>query len=380
MTKKEIAEIKKRFNVNKCSVDRIAGCYVDGEKNIKTTFSRSFLAMPEEEMFKYFEIFKKSLSGSIGKNLSNLEFAIRNEGPGSNHQFLLDLRNSGLKDEALLDEFYQKVIESYDFVGNYLILLIHDVYDVPMKTSDNIMMDDSSDEVYDYILFALCPVTLSKPALSYDGEENAFITRIRDWIVEKPQSAFLFPAFNDRSADIHSCLFYTAKAEERPDGFVSSVFALELPSSANTQKVTFEALIEDTLKEDCNLDAIKAIHNKLTEMVEEKKEDPEPLMLDEHQVQLLLEESGASNEALSEFPELYKAVTKEGEDIAAGNIMSRNFEVKTPDVTIKVKPDRTDLIETRIINGVEYLLINLEGGASVNGITITKTLPDKDEE
>ena len=210
MNKKEIAEIKKQFTPDRCSITRICGCYVDGEKNKKAEFKEAFLSLPEEDMFKYFELLRKNLSGTLGKNLINLEFPLAAEEEGGPHEFLLKLRNSRLQDDALLDAFYDRIIENYDYVGNYLILLIHDAYDIPGKTSDNIEMEDASDEVFSHILCCICPVSLTKAGLSYFASEGCFRNRVRDWVVDMPSIGFLFPAFNDRSTDLHSLLYYTA--------------------------------------------------------------------------------------------------------------------------------------------------------------------------
>jgi len=277
MTKQEISEIKKLFTQKNCSITRICGCYVDGEKNKKTELKQAFLALPEEEMFKYFEILRKTLSGTLGKNLLTLEFPLATENEGGTQEFLLRLRDSKLKDDALLEEFYDKIIETYEYVGNYLILVVHDVYDVPGKTSDGIEMDDASDEVYEYILACICPVNLSKPGLSYNAVENTFQNRIRDWVVSMPETAFLFPAFNDRGADIHSTLYYSKDAEELKDIFVELLLGCPLPLSAGGQKETFHTLIEETLGETCDIEVVKNIHEKINEMVQEHKEDPEPL-------------------------------------------------------------------------------------------------------
>ena len=216
MTKQEISEIKKLLTPKNCSITRICGCYVDGEKNKKTELRQAFLALPEEEMFKYFEILRKALSGTIGKNLLTLEFPLKSEEEGGTQEFLMRLKESKLKDDVLLEQFYDKIIENYEFVGNYLILVIHDVYDVPGKTTDGIEMEDASDEIYEYLLTCICPVELSKPGLSYDAAENTFRNRVRDWVVGLPDTGFLFPAFTDRSSDIHSTLYYTKNSEEPP--------------------------------------------------------------------------------------------------------------------------------------------------------------------
>ena len=380
MTKQEIAEIKKLLTQKNCSITRICGCYVDGEKNKKTEFKQAFLALPEEEMFKYFEILRKTLSGTLGKNLMTLEFPLKSEEEGGTQEFLLRLRDSKLKDDALLEEYYDRIIANYEYVGNYLILVIHDVYDVPGRTSDGIDMEDASDEIYEYILTCICPVELSKPGLSYNAEENAFQNRIRDWVVALPETGYLFPAFNDRSSDIHSTLYYSKDPEDLKEGFVSELLGCPLPLSAGGQKETFQALIEETLGEDCDIEVVKNIHDKLTEMVEEHKEEPEPLVLAKNEVKTIFADSGVSNEKLEEFDKYYDETAGETTSLLASNVMNtRTFEVKTPDVVIKVNPERTDLIETRNIGGRECLVLELGGNVVVNGITVRAVPTEEDE-
>lgn len=374
MTKQEISEIKKLFTQNNCSITRICGCYVDGEKNKKTEFRQAYLSLPEEEMFKYFEILRKTLSGTLGKNLLTLEFPLKTEEEGGTQEFLLRLRNSKLKDDALLDAFYDKIIDSYEFVGNYLILVIHDVYDVPGKTLDGIDMEDASDEVYEYILTCIGPVNLSKPGLSYNAVENTFRNRIRDWVVGLPDTGFLFPAFNDRCVDLHSALYYSKDSEDLKESFVDQLLGCPLPLSAGGQKETFQTLIEETLGETCDIEVVKNIHDKLTEMAEEHKDEPAPLMLDKNEVKTLFASSGVSNEKLEEFDRHYDETAGEDTSLMVNNVINtRTFEVKTPDIIIKVKPERTDLIETQTIDGRECLVIELGGSVEVNGIAIRST-------
>ena len=352
MNKKEIAEIKKQFTQDKCAITRICGCYVDGEKNKKTELKEAFLSLPEEEMFKYFNIFRKALSGSIGRNLLNMEFPLETEEPGGTQDFLMQLRTSALKDENLLEEFYDKVIENYYSVENYLILLIHGVYDVPGKAADGAEMFDASDEVYEHILCCICPVTLTKPGLAYDEISNSFKTRVLDRVVDMPDIGFLFPAFNDRSADIHSLLYYAAKPEELRFDFVEPVLGCEVPMSAGGQKETFQTIVEETLGDECEYEVVKNIHEKLNEMIEEKKDEPEPVVLDKAEVKRLLEYSGVEEEQLSGFDEKYVAAAGENVQFMASNLANtRQFEIKTPDVIVRVSPDRTDLVQTKMIDG-----------------------------
>ncbi len=369
MNKKEISEIKKQFTPSRCAITRICGCYVNGEKEKKAQMKEMFLSLPEEEMFKYFDIFRKTLSGTLGKNLVNMEFPMETEDYGGTQAFLMSLRESQLNDPNLLNEFYDKVIESYDNGEHYLILLIHSVYDVPGKTTDGLEMDDASDEVYDHILCAICPVKLSKPGLSYQAEINEFHDRIRDWIVDMPEVGFLFPAFNDRSTDIHNILYYTKNPEDLRNSLVDRLLGCVLPLTAKSQKETFQTLIEDTLTGEGDYEIVRTIHENLTEMIEEKKEEPEPLILDKTDIKKLLSNSGVAPEKLENLEKQMDEVPPV--PFMASNIANiRKFEVKTPDVVVQVNPSRADLVETRIIDGRQCIVIEINDAVEVNGIPV----------
>ena len=379
MIKQEINELKRLYTPSNCSITRICGCYVDGEKNKKTEFKEAFLSLPEEEIFKYFELLRKTLSGSLGKNLLNLDFPLASEQEGGTQAALLALRDSKLKDDALIEEFYDRVINTYEYVGNYLILLIHDAYDVPGKTTDGLTMDDASDTVFEYIMCCICPVNLSKPGLSYDNINNEFHNRIRDWVVEMPETGFLFPSFNDRATDIHSTLFYSKNPEEAHSEFVENILGCTMPLSAGTQKEAFQALIEETLGDEVEYEVVKNIHENLTEMIEEHKEIPEPLTLDKHQVKSLFEKSGVKEEKLTDFDKLYDAAAGEDTSLFVNNVANvRTFEVKTPDVVVKVNPERADLVNTLQIDGKRCLVIEINDHVEVNGITIHQSISLED--
>ena len=372
MNKKEISEIKKQFTPANCAITRICGCYVDGEKNKKTKLKEAFLSLSEEEAFKYFEIFRKTLSGTIGKNLINMEFPLEQEKEGGAQEFLLRLRESKLQDDALVDEFYDRVIDSYDYGENYYIILIHAVYDIPGKSSDGLEMFDASDEIYDHILCSICPVKLSKAGLCYNAETNHIEDRIRDWLVEMPDLGFLFPVFNDRSADIHGILYYSKNAEQLRSTFVDQLFGCEVPLSAGGQRDTFNTLVEETLGEDCAYDTVMNIHEKLNEWVESQKDSPDPAILTKPEVKRLFEECGVEEEKLEDFDARYEATAGEDASLMAANITNtRRMEIRTPDVVIHVDPDRAELVETRVIDGRRCLVIPMEDNVEINGIRVT---------
>lgn len=378
MNKKEISEIKKQFTPERNVITRICGCYIDGEKNIKFTSKDAFFSLPEEDVHKYCDIFKHSLSGTLGKNLLNMEFPLEQEMPGGTHEFLMHLRESKLQDDELVNEFYQKIIEHYEYSLNYYIILIHAVYDIPGRSSDGIDMDDASDEVYDFILCSICPVNLTKPGLGYNEQKNTIEDRTRDWIVEAPAKAFLFPVFNDRSTDIHSVLYYSKNPEELQPGLVEDVLGASVPMTADSQKETFNTIISETLGDECNYETIKNIHEALNEMITESKDAPEPLVLTKNGVKQILEQSGIPEEKMDSFDKDYEEKVGDNTTFLAANVASvRKFNIETPDVVIKVNPDRTDLIETKIIDGRQCLVITVNDHIEVNGVNVRTISEDE---
>lgn len=378
MTRKELNEIKSQYTLEDCGILRLCGCYVDGERNKITQFNENFLNLPEEEKHKYFDIFKKTLSGTPGKNLVDMKFNVDAYADEGARTFLMNLRDSGLKDDRLLDEFYDRIINNYSYVGNYLILLINQVYDIPAVTTDNIEMDDASDEVYSYILCSICHVNLSKPGLGYDEEDNNFHDKKQNHMVDVPDVGFLFPAFNKRSADEDMTLFYTKDVSEFEDGLIDCLLDCAVPLPAKQQKETFTSLVNEALGEEADLEIVKNIHENLEQIIEEKKQQsPAPVMLDKTEMKDLLEKSGVKEERLENFEEHFEMAAGEHGKLVASNVSSgKKFEVKTPDVVIKINSDKTDIVSTQVIDGRQCLVIQIDERLEVNGISVN---PDTGE-
>ena len=377
MNKKEILEIRKQFTPVNCAITRICGCYVDHEKEKKMESRETFLSLPEEEAFKYFDIFRKTLSGTLGKNMLNLEFPLDAEMPGGAQEFLLKLRDSKLQDDVLLKEFYDRVIATYDYAENYYIILIHAMYDIPGKSSDDIEMFDASDEVYEYLLMSICPVSLSKAGLCYNAEDNRIVDQIRSWIVNMPDKGFLFPAFNDRGTDLHSMLYYTKKSSELQPEMIELLLGAKMPMSADTQKETFRQLIEVTLGEDVDYETVRNIHETLNDLITEHKDDPEPLALDAAEIKKVFEQSGVEAEKMENFDRKFEETAGEKATLLATNITeTRKFNIETPNIIIKANPDRADLVETRMIDGRQCLVIPVDDHVEVNGINVRTIKPN----
>lgn len=372
MNKKEIAELKRLFTLERSPVTRICGCYVDAEKNKIAELRHPFQMLEEEEMFKYFEIFKKTLSGTVGKNLLDLEFPLEQEEEGGAQEFLYRLKCSALDDNDLLNEFYDKVIETFQYPENYYIILIHCTYDIPRRAKDGMEMFDASDDVYEYLLCSICPVKLTKPGLCYNAEENTITQRIRDWFVEPPVTGFLFPAFTDRNTDLHSTLYYSKNPDELKADFARQLLGCQVPLSAAFQKETFNTVVADTLHTECTFETVKNIHEALNGLLEERKDDPEPPVLDKEDVRNLLSQSGASGETLEHFDDSFEETAgDEHAELLVSNITNnRKFEIKTPNIVINVKPEYADLVELRVIDGRPYFMIPADDSVELNGIPV----------
>ncbi len=371
MNRKEIMEIKKRLKKDACTFTRMCGCYVNSEHSQVTRFTKTFLNLDEEELFKYLEIAKKVLSGTVGNNLLELEFPLSEEAPGGKQQFMLGLRESRLKNEDLLDLFYQLVTENYDYAGNYLILLFHDAYDVPVKTKDHKSLDES-EEVYEYLLCAVCPVTLSKPGLGYLEESNEIGLRMRDWIVGVPDAGFVFPAFTDRSSDIHAALFYTKNTKEPPMEFMEGVLGCDRKMTAFEQKEVFRSILEDTLGQECGYETVKEIHDKIQEKITENTsmpdsaEETEPIELTKETLKDILNTSGVDEEKIAQSEQIYDEKVGNVKLYAENVVDKRKFEVKTYDVVLHVKPEKASQIKSQMIDGQKCLVIPMDANENVN--------------
>jgi hypothetical protein len=373
MNTKEIGEIRRRVRRDRSNMTALYGCYVNDNKEIISEFHQSTGIMPENESDKYFGLMRRTLSGQLGKNLIDITFKTSQVADSPEHKLLMELRSTKLKEENLRMEFYKKVIETVSLQSSYLILIGCDSYDVPFKSKDDETQSDASSEVYTYLLCAICPVKQTKPNLHYIPETKEFHDGGMLNIVSAPELGFLFPAFDNRATNIYNALYYTHSPKESYEEFVAVVFNTPIPKPAAEQKKSFEALLSATLDEDCNLDVVQTVHDQLCQRIELHKEAkvPEALMVSKADVKEVLSSCGVSEEHLAKFSVDYDETFGFEADLHPKNIIdNKRFEIKTPDVSIKVAPDRTDLIETRVIGGVKYLLINAEENVEVNGVNI----------
>ena len=366
MNIKEVAEIRRHIRRDRSNMTAIYGCYVNDNKEIVSEFRSSTGMMSENEGDKYFGLMRKALSGTIGKNLIDISFRTSQVMDSPEHKLLMELRQGNLDNEELRMTFYRKVMETVSLNQSYLILLGCDNYDVPFKK-------EGHEETFKFLLCAICPVKLTKATLHYVPEEKIFHDGGLTHVVASPELGFLFPAFDDRATNIYNALYYTRSVKESQDAFADAIFHTQIPKPANTQKKSFEAILSNALAEECSMDVVQTVHEQLAQRIELHKESkvPEALLVSKEDVKEVLAGCGISDAHMAKFSLEYDEIFGFDADVYPKNIIDeKRFEVKLPDVSIKIAPDRTDLIETRVIGGVKYILINAEEDVEVNGVSI----------
>ena len=373
MNEREIGELRRRLKPEKTTITHVRGCYVNEKREIVSQFNQSISVLSEEEGEKVLALLRKCLSGTQGKNLVDLSFSTNQVADGEAHKLLMSLRDGGLEDEETVAGFYQKIIDSLVIEGSYLILLASDAYDVPFKGKDDQVQPEGSETMFRYVLCAICPVKLAKSALTYYVTAGEFHNRAADWLVGPPQLGFLFPAFDDRATNLYGALLYTRNLAENHSEFVDAVFGATAPMAAADQMEGFQAILGQSLENDCSLETVQAVRGQLCAMIQEHKEskEPEPLTVNKATVKGVLASCGVSEDHVEAFDREYDQVFGPETDISPRNVVDpKRLEVKTPDVTIRVSPERGDLIETRVLGGVKYIMIRADEEVEVNGVSI----------
>ena len=376
MNQNELKEIRRRFKPDKDNISRIYGCYVNAAKEIVTRIDMSLGLMDQEETEMYYKILKKALSGSLGRNLIDIEFSTAQVEASDEHRLLQALRTSHLTDESMRELMYERIIETLDFGdGSYVILMASDSYDVPYKGGDDEVFDEGSSEVFDYFICCVCPVKDAKAALRYESEERTFRGASTGHVLGSPEIGFMFPAFDGRCANIYNLLYYSHSVSQIHDEFIRGIFNVEeIPMSAVAQKEAFGGSLSAALGTDCSLEVIQAVHEDIREKLAIHKESKEPELpeIDIEDVDDILRKSGVPDEKINSFNEECQRQLGSSDTFNPGNLIeTKKFEMVTPEVKITVDPEYAYRIKTKVIDGEKYILIPADGSVEVNGIEVS---------
>ena len=373
MIDKEVSELRRRFRPDYNNISRIRGCYVSSNGEIISTFHEPLGIMAQDEQEKYLSLLKKAISGSIGRTLSDIEFSTNQVLDSEEHRLLTKLRDSSLTDEDAVKELYTRIAGSLHMAENYVILLAFDSYDVPFRGKDGESFSDGADQVHSYMVCSICPVKESKPALRYQPTEGLFRNRSADWVVSAPELGFAFPAFDDRRTNIYGALYYVRSKDTNYEEFVDAIFHTDPPMPLTVQKESFREVLTEALQEECSPQVVQSVHNAVRTMVQTHKESKvaEPLQVSCRDVAAVLEDCGVSEDKMAAFHVKYDLTFGDYVALPPQNLVNpKELCYETPDVVVKVNPEREDLVHTRVINGTKYLLINIDQGVELNGINL----------
>ncbi len=371
MIEKEISELRRHLKRERCGITRIHGCYVDDRRQIVSTFDQSLAALPEDEQEKYLTLLKKALSGTLGKNLVDISFSTEQVADSDEHRLLMALRADPAPEA--LQKFYETVVTSLELGVNYLILVAGDTYDVPYRSKDGALQEDAGDSQHAYFLCVICPVKMSKPALCYDAGQREFHNRAIDWVVGMPELGFVFPAFDDRRTNLYGALYYCRDAAADYDELIEAVFHTPAPMPATTQRDTFRQVLSQSLGEECRYEVVQTVHEQLAGMIAAHKEakEEQPLTISRGQVDSVLKDCGVSEPRVAAFHVKFDEAFGTDSELRPGNLIdSKQFELRTPSVVIRVDPERQELVQTRDIGGVPYILVRADAGVELNGVDL----------
>ncbi len=374
MIDKEISELRRRFRADRTAITHIYGCYVSSLGDILAEFDESLALLPADEQEKYLELLKKGVSGTIGRTLSDLSFPTAEVQNGEAHGLLMRLREERLGGAETRHALYEKIAGSLKLAdSNYLVLLASDVYDVPFRGKDGSIHADSGDSQFSYLVGAICPVKETRPALRYEAAEKSFRGRGVDSVAGNPELGFLFPAFDDRATNLYGALLYNRSKDCGYDEFIDAVFHTRPPMAVGIQKDTFREVLVEALDEECSPRVIQTVHSELRELAAAHKEahDPEPLTVSCGALSDILEKTGISEPRMAAFRVKYEEAFGVDSELPPQNLLNTaQLEYKTPDVVIKVNPDRQDLVQVRELGGVRCVVIAADEGIEINGVNV----------
>lgn len=181
--REDMLELTRRMTLKRNCFSRIAGAYLDEEGFVDGTFNKHFQNLSAKDQQLNLNLAKAIPFSETNVQLREYSFAEAGRKPGSIWQLLMALKECGLKNDAMLDILYEEFGKRYRADGAYAIYFFYGSYDVPLKAGDKESLWES-EEVYQFIICAVCPVS-------------------GDYEPGEPECGFLFPAFKDRSSDIH---------------------------------------------------------------------------------------------------------------------------------------------------------------------------------
>ena len=299
MNKKETSEIKKNFSDKSgfFIMERVLTGFVDAEKNVRYHKVNPCVTMSVEEHDVYDETLKKVLNTNVGKNFCEYEFPNEAYEEGKPQEILYSVLKSELKDEVVCENFLNHIANNIAYTGPFAVITAYCVYTI-RKKDKNDEFAEGDDELYRYLLTAICPVNTSSDGFVFDSFNNEITKKLNtELIISKaPSDGFLYPVFSNRSSDINHVMYYAKSASKPNTSIVEDVLGCSFIMSADSEKSSFQSILKTVVGDDLDYMVIKTVNEKLQEVAEESKDDTDNAVIDNTKLKGILTDIGVPQE------------------------------------------------------------------------------------
>lgn len=365
MDKSGVTEIRKLYRKkDDCYIKQIAYGYIGANKELLCRKRQLFMNMEEMGQHKFLELIRKGMGGSIGKNIETRTIA-----DSEKRKVLQAIIGDNLQNEKLIENFYEEIAGIYPECENILVILITNTYDIPARGNDGHKNLEDSDEVYDFMQCFVCPVSLEEPGLQYNEKESRFEQKDTRWCVGQPYGSFLYPSFEERSADEEKVTIFMKKQGNPFTQILPELLDIDNDFGIMEQQEALQEVIETAVES--RPDKVKIVQT-IQEKVIEKMESLDNQVLTKEILSAVLEESGIKEENVEEAIACFDENVGDKE-LQPLLMIKKDLQIKFPDGVVKVNAAMKEQIETAVINGKKCLVISIEDGepVEVNGVRVT---------
>lgn len=385
MNKKELQEIRRQIKpenerLHLKGIMEAYGKYRDEEASVQffRRIDPETLSTEEEDL--YFEIFKKSLSGTPGKNLVEYGFDSKDEQSAKLKRTLFGYKDGELLSEETFESFVKEIIEKGSYRNSVYITVGLFEYSAPALNANREELEDSSS--FRFMIAAISEARLTDIGLYYSTYDNSVQRKVNEemQILPSPLDAFLYPVFSDRAADVNHLLYHSKTAKSPNIDLIEQYFHIPFQSTAPEQSEGFAQVIADVFPQGLDFNTAVRFHQNLADFIKEESEEEAVVKADKNRIRDLLDASGAKAEHLEHFDSAYTRIL-EDQELAAINLLENGkVSVKSPSITVSVKDDALEQIQTREIDGKTCLVIEINDEVKISSLPGTLIEPKKSVE
>lgn len=370
MNRKELSEIRNHFNseAKYFTMERVLTAFVDSQRRVRGVCLRDAPMIPAPESQILYETMKKVLNVNLGKQSSELPFQNHAYGEDGAQTFLSKVLQSGFKQEDVALEFLGKLAETLDSDSPYAVIAAFCQYDPPRKNKMDEIDEEASDQVFRYMVVALCPVAKTESVLAYDQSDDEILRQEnKNAVISKaPMDGIFFPVFSDRATDVHHVLYYTKTPNSPNEKLIGEFLECEVESTIEDDQSGMKQVLDSLLGDDLTYETVTTVNEKLNEIVAKNKTDDAPTEVTGRILHRMLAAAGVPEEKLADtervFEEHVESTLKPERLVAAKTV------IRTPEIVVNVKNEAKHKVHLEEVNGRHCMVIDLdEAVIEVNG-------------